>query len=117
LHYSAIANELAGLHMIRLKDEYWARHYLGNAATSYTEWGAVVKAKHMANKHDSVEFTHGDGPSGAFIHGRQQYDGNVDSIRPVKSHDGSETFLATRNDGSETFLATRNDPPSSPTGG
>jgi hypothetical protein len=84
--------------MIRIKDEYWAKHYLGNAAASYAEWGAVVKAEYMAKKHDSVEFTPEDVPSGAFVHGRQQYDGNVDSIRPLKSKNGSETFADTRID-------------------
>jgi hypothetical protein len=94
LHYAAIANELAGLHLLRIKDEYWAKHYLGNSAASYAEWGAVVKAKQMAKKHDSVVFVHDEAPSGAFIHGREQYDGNVDSIRrtPSKSGDSSELF-------------------------
>jgi hypothetical protein len=110
LHYAAIANELAGLHMLRVQDEYWAKHYLTNAAASYAEWGAVVKAEQMAKKHDSVVFKHDTAPSGAFIHGRQQYDGNVDSIRypPSKSGAGSERFGDTsRHSASLRYQATK----------
>jgi hypothetical protein len=83
--------------MLRIKDEYWAKHYLGSAAASYSEWGAVVKAEQMERKHVSVVFTRDEVSFGA-LHGRQQYDGNVDAIRQSTSKDGSEMFVDTRND-------------------
>jgi predicted ATPase len=57
LHYSAMANELAGLWMIRKKDDFWARHYLAQAALSYADWGAKVKVDMMIEKHSSLDIS------------------------------------------------------------
>jgi len=83
LHYAAIANELAGLQMIRTNNDYWKEHYLLEAAWCYSEWGAVVKVDQMKIQHTTIDFIN---PSrqhrqaSRLLRGLAQYNSSTDGI-------------------------------------
>jgi len=83
LHYSAMANELAGLWMLRIKDEFWAPIYLQQAALSYAEWGATVKVNLMVQQHSSIDLSshveQNQRRSSMFV-GRPSFNANTDSL-------------------------------------
>ena len=54
-HYGAMANELAGRLMVEAKNDYWSQHYLGEAASLYSQWGATRKVKMMVREFDFLD--------------------------------------------------------------
>ena len=47
----ALAHELAGLHYMKMEDDYWAKHNFKLAHESYVDWQAEVKAKHLRDSY------------------------------------------------------------------
>lgn len=47
----ALAHELAGLHYIKVDDEYWAKFNINSAHVAYTDWQAKAKAEHLQSKY------------------------------------------------------------------
>jgi len=48
---TALAYELAGLHYIKIGDDYWARHNINLAHRAYLDWQAKAKAEHLQSKY------------------------------------------------------------------
>eukprot|EP00957_Ditylum_brightwellii_P168357 12815595-Ditylum_brightwellii.AAC.1 len=46
IHDRALANERAGIYMLKSGDKYLAFHYLSSAIQLYSRWGAKAKAEH-----------------------------------------------------------------------
>lgn len=44
---TALANELAGKHFFRIKNERMGVQFLQKAIAKYTEWGGVAKSHHL----------------------------------------------------------------------
>lgn len=113
LHYTAIANELAGKAMLRCKDAYWAEYYLLEAAVKYTEWGAIVKVHQMKKAYPSIDFDKRKTRESTAMHSRQWFDANVDSVEARLSW-GSNAMSSTRSSRNEpsgrgsTYESTRN---------
>jgi len=81
VHYAAMANELAGIHMLKVSDEDWSSYYLLRAAKDYGEWGAIVKVEQLTKKHSSIDLSSARNPSQSMaFRGRAQYNPIADSV-------------------------------------
>lgn len=47
MHEAALANELAGEYSLRIRDEFWAIHYLTPAHERFSSWGAKAIVKRL----------------------------------------------------------------------
>lgn len=82
LHFTGIANKLAGTQMMLKKDSYWTEYYLTQATNSYSEWGAVAKLDQMKKAYRGVNFVREDlqREQSGLLHCHEKYDANVDSV-------------------------------------
>lgn len=75
--------------MIRMNDDYWAGHYLLEAAKRYSEWGALAKVDHMTSINGyghRVDFSSLSAKTdkGTALRGRTQYDKSMDAVADEK---------------------------------
>lgn len=50
----AVASERAGEFFVATGDQFWASHYLTQAYKIYLDWGAMVKANLLKQKHPGL---------------------------------------------------------------
>jgi hypothetical protein len=50
------------------------------AATKYTEWGAIAKVEQMKTEYPSIKFENRQHRVSSAIHSREWFDANVDSV-------------------------------------
>ena len=55
---AALANELAGEHFHRNRDDFWANHYLSQAFELYSAWKCSLKTTHMLQRHNTIDSGH-----------------------------------------------------------
>ena len=106
-HYGAIANELAGKFFLKLKDDYWAEHYLSESCRLYMEWDAVTKVEQMASDYSShleasVRETMNlkvHKQNSYVVQGRSRFNAKTDSLIHSTRQSSSTEFLSTNNGG------------------
>ena len=108
LHFTAIANELAGNCMLTKGESFWAEHYLREACECWFDYDAKVKARQMLKKYQILkEMKMPTYRRTSDVQGRSQYDVATDSIL-IRYGAGRSAVDSSRNirDASEEFAST-----------
>jgi hypothetical protein len=64
------------------------------AATKYTEWGAIAKVKQMQTEYPAVDFERRQDRVSSAIHSREWFDAKVDSAEARQSRRASSSSAA-----------------------